>query len=184
MRCDENRENPSMRTPKSLDKIPPKSRNAVRSPSWTRATASQKKPNADPSCLPPTDAFSYCGGGTCTGGGATFTEAGGGGGVNTTAGAATGLSWFRGEGDGEGDGAALCGVGVEKSERWDSGGGVREAPRGVLAGDGGVMKTVRFPARPIMGGGGGDGEDEDPITSAGAGDRTGAGGAALRERGV
>lgn len=131
--------------------------------------------------MPPADAFSYCGGGTCTGGGATFTGAGGGGGVNTTAGAATGLSWFRGEGEGEGDGAALCGVGVEKSERCDSGGGVREAPRGVLAGDGGVMKTVRFPARPIMGGGGGDG---DPIASAGAGDRTGAGGAALRERGV
>lgn len=85
--------------------------------------------------------------------------------MNTTAGAAaTGLSsWWllRGEGEGDGDGAALClcGVGVEKSE----------PPRGALAGDGGVMKTVRFPARPIMGGGGGDGEDDDPIVSAGAG---------------
>ena len=146
---------------------PPKSRNAVHSPSWTRATASQKKPNADPSCLPPADAFSYCGGGTCTGGGATFTGAGGGGGVNTTAGAAAGLAGFRGVGDG----AALCGVGVEKSERGDSGGGggVRDAPRGVLAGDGGVMKTVRFPALPIMGGGGGDGEDEDPIALSSSG---------------
>ena len=110
--------------------------------------------------MPPADAFTYCGGGTCTGGGATLTGAGGGGGVNTTAGAAAGLAGFRGVGDG----AALCGVGVEKSERGDSGGGVRDAPRGVLAGDGGVMKTVRFPALPIMGGGGGDGEDEDPIS--------------------
>lgn len=83
--------------------------------------------------------------------------AGGGGGVNTTAGAAAaaGLAGFRGEGDG----AALCGVGVEKSERGDWGGGLRDAPRGVLAGDGGVMKTVRFPALPIIGGGGGDGEE-------------------------
>lgn len=132
--------------------------------------------------MPPADAFSYCGGGTCTGGSATFTEAGGGGGVNTTAGAANGLSCFCGEGEGEGDGAILCRVGVEKSERGDSGGGVRKAPRGVLAGDGGVMKTVRFPARPIMGGGGGDGEDEDPIASAGGGRydwgrRSGVGGA-------
>lgn len=91
--------------------------------------------------------------------------------MNTTAGAANGLSCFCGEGEGEGDGAILCRVGVEKSERGDSGGGVRKAPRGVLAGDGGVMKTVRFPARPIMGGGGA-GEDDDPIVSAGAGDET------------
>lgn len=83
--------------------------------------------------------------------------------MNTTAGAAAGIAGFRGEGEEEGEGAALCGVGVEKSECGDSGGGVRDAPRGVLAGDGGVMKTVRFPALPIMGGGGGDGEDEDPI---------------------
>lgn len=120
--------------------------------------------------MPPADAFSYCGGGTCTGGSATFTEAGGGGGVNTTAGATARLSWFRGEGEREGDGAALCGMGVEISERGDSSGGVRPAPRGVLAGDGGVMKMVRFPARPIMGsgsGGGGGGEDEDPIAAAG-----------------
>lgn len=83
--------------------------------------------------------------------------------MNTTAGAAAGLEAFRGEGEGGGDVATFCGVGVEKSEHNDSGGGVRETPLGVVAGDGGVMKTVRFPARPIMGGGG-EGEDEDPIT--------------------
>jgi hypothetical protein len=101
-------------------------------------------------------AFSYCGGGTCTGGGATFT---GGGGVKTT-GTVGGLAGLFGEGDGEGA-ATLRGVGVEKSGRGDSD-AARVEPRGVLAGDGGVMKTVRLPARPIMGGGGGDGE-EDPI---------------------
>lgn len=75
--------------------------------------------------------------------------------MNTTAGAATGLSWFRGEGDGEGDGAALCGVGVEKSERWDSGGGVREAPRGEqsVCGGGGRRRkrTMQAVARAARG---------------------------------
>jgi hypothetical protein len=111
--------------------------------------------------LPP--AFSYCGGGTCTGGGATFTG-GGRGGVKTT-GAAGGLAGIFGDGDGEGvaaeEGADARGVGVENSGRGDSD-AARAEPRSVLAGDGGVMKTVRLPARPIMGGGG---EEEDPIPS-------------------
>jgi hypothetical protein len=101
-------------------------------------------------------AFSYCGGGTCTGGSATFTG-GGGGGVKTT-GTVGGLAGFFGEGNGEGD-TALRGVGVEESGRGDSD-AARAEPRGVLAGDGGVMNTVRLPARPIMGG---SGEEEDPI---------------------
>lgn len=56
-------------------------------------------------------------------------------------------------------------VGVEKSGLGESDG--REE-RGVLAGDGGVMKTVRLPALPIIGIGGevegeGEGAGEDPI---------------------
>lgn len=50
-------------------------------------------------------------------------------------------------------------VGVEKSGVGEPDG--REE-RGLLAGDGGVMKTVRLPALPIMGiGGEGEGEGED-----------------------
>lgn len=54
-------------------------------------------------------------------------------------------------------GGAVREAGVEKSDLGDSDG--REE-RGVLAGDGGVMKTVRLPALPIIGGGGGDNEVE------------------------
>lgn len=142
-----------------------KKKSGCASPSCTRATASQKKPNADPSCLPPAEAFSYCGGGTCTGGGGgTFTGAAGG--ENFTGIVGGGLATLCCCGEGAGDGgdgeAAVRGAvaGVEKPDRGDSDG--REE-RGVLAGDGGVMKTVRFPALPIIGGGGGDGEEVDPI---------------------
>lgn len=70
------------------------------------------------------------------------------------------LSCGKAAADGEG---AVREVGVEKSDLGASDG--REE-RGVLAGDGGVMKTVRLPALPIIGGGDNEVEvegDGEPI---------------------
>lgn len=77
-------------------------------------------------------------------------------------GGAGGLALFCGEADGGGGGAVpVREVGVEKSGLGEPDG--REE-RGVLAGDGGVMKTVRLPALPIMGiGGEVEGAGEEPI---------------------
>lgn len=95
-----------------------------------------------------------------------------------------GLALFCGDGETGGAGAVRE-AGVDKSDLGDSDG--REE-RGVLAGDGGVMKTVRLPALPIIGGGGGGGEgdgEEEPIGTEAEARELGLGGGAVastRER--